>query len=59
MYLTHMALNPDRRSTRDLVQSPQRLHAAVLSAFLPGTADSDRILWRLDQIGRAAWRERV
>ena len=49
MYLTHMALNPDRRSTRDLVQSPQRLHGAVLSAFLPGTADTERILWRLDQ----------
>lgn len=49
MYLTHMALNPDRRSTRDLVQSPQRLHGAVLAAFLPGTAESGRILWRLDQ----------
>ena len=49
MYLTHMALNPERRSTRELVQSPQRLHAAVLSAFVPGTAESGRILWRLDQ----------
>ncbi len=48
MYLTHMALNPERRSTRELVQSPQRLHAAVLSAFVPGTAEAGRILWRLD-----------
>lgn len=48
MYLTHMALNPERRSTRELVQSPQRIHAAVLSAFVPGMADSGRILWRLD-----------
>lgn len=49
MYLTHMPLNPERRSTRDLVQSPQKVHAAVLSAFVPGAADSGRILWRLDQ----------
>ncbi|MFV0534003.1 MAG: type I-E CRISPR-associated protein Cas6/Cse3/CasE [Cumulibacter sp.] len=48
MYLTHMALNPQRRSTRTLVESPQRLHAAVLSSFVPGTANQGRILWRLD-----------
>lgn len=48
MYLTHMPLNPQRRSTRTLVESPQRLHAAVLSAFAPGSADRGRILWRLD-----------
>lgn len=48
MYLTHMALNPQRRSTRTLIESPQRLHAAVLSAFVPGTSDASRILWRLD-----------
>lgn len=48
MYLTHMTLNPERRSTRELVQSPQRMHAAVLSAFVPGTAHTGRILWRLD-----------
>ena len=48
MFLTHMALNPQRRSTRDLVSSPQRLHAAVLSAFVPGTGERGRILWRLD-----------
>lgn len=49
MYLTQMTLNPERRSTRELVSSPQRLHAAVLSAFVPGTSDESRILWRLDQ----------
>lgn len=48
MYLTQMALNPERRSTRELVSSPQRLHAAVLAAFVPGAADLGRILWRLD-----------
>lgn len=48
MYLTHMPLNPDRRSTRDLVMSPQRLHAAVLSAFVPDAQRRGRILWRLD-----------
>ena len=48
MYFTHMPLNPTRRGTRDLVASPQRMHAAVLAGFLPDVADRDRILWRLD-----------
>lgn len=48
MFFTHMPLNPTRRGTRDLVASPQRLHAAVLAGFLPDEADRDRILWRLD-----------
>lgn len=52
MYLTHMPLNPERRSTRELVSSPQRLHAAVLGGFLPGTRDQERILWRLDDDDR-------
>lgn len=52
MYLTHMPLNPDRRSTRELLASPQRLHAAVLSAFVPGTGATGRILWRLDSRAR-------
>ena len=48
MYLTHMALNPGRRSTRELLATPQRVHAAVLTAFVPGTAGLGRILWRVD-----------
>ncbi len=48
MFFTHMPLNPTRRGTRDLVGSPQRLHAAILAGFLPHEADRDRILWRLD-----------
>jgi CRISPR system Cascade subunit CasE len=49
MYLTHMPLNPQRRSTRDLVSSAQRMHAAVLSCFVPGSSAPDRVLWRLDR----------
>lgn len=49
MFLTHCMLNPDRRGTRDLVLSPQRLHAAVLGCFLPGTSHQGRVLWRLDR----------
>ena len=49
MYLTQMPLNPERRSTRDMLSSPQKIHAAVLSAFVPGTAASGRILWRIDR----------
>jgi CRISPR system Cascade subunit CasE len=48
MYLSQMPLNPQRRSTRELVASPQRLHAAVLSGFLPAAAQRGRVLWRLD-----------
>lgn len=49
MYVTHMPLNPQRRSTRDLISSAQRMHAAVLSCFVPGTNDVGRVLWRLDR----------
>lgn len=51
MYLTQMPLNPQRRSTRDLIVSPQRLHAAVLAGFLPGVSQRSRVLWRLDSDG--------
>lgn len=51
MYLTQMPLNPQRRSTRDLVASPQRVHAAVLAGFLPGVSERGRVLWRLDVDG--------
>lgn len=39
MYLTQMPLNPQRRATRELVLSPQRMHAAVLAGFLPGAPE--------------------
>lgn len=48
MYLTQMPLNPQRRATRELVVSPQRMHAAVLAGFLPGAPARGRVLWRLD-----------
>lgn len=52
MYLTRFELNTARRGTRDLLTSPQRMHAAVLNAFpaahRDGT-DDGRVLWRVDQ----------
>lgn len=51
MYLTQMHLNPSRRGTRWLLASPQRMHAAVLSSFPPGSATESpagRVLWRVD-----------
>lgn len=51
MFFTQMPLNPQRRSTRELVVSPQRVHAAVLAGFLPGVASRSRVLWRLDSDG--------
>lgn len=52
MFFSQVTLNPQRRSTRALVASPQRMHAAVLSCFVPGTAERGRILWRLDSPDR-------
>lgn len=52
MYLTQMPLNPQRRTTRELVVSPQRMHAAVLAGFLPGAPERGRVLWRLDSDSR-------
>lgn len=50
MYLSRVFLNPLRRATRDIVASPQRMHAAVLGGFAadPST-DGGRVLWRLDR----------
>ncbi|WP_199441448.1 type I-E CRISPR-associated protein Cas6/Cse3/CasE [Umezawaea beigongshangensis] len=51
MHLTRFEINTARRAARSLLTSPQKLHAAVLSAFpSPGDdAEPDRVLWRLDQ----------
>lgn len=50
MYLTRMFLNPQRRGTRYLLSSPQRMHAAVLAGFPPtATLATGRVLWRLDR----------
>lgn len=52
MFLTRMHLNPARRGTHFLLASPQRLHAAVMCAFPPGTrvdGPEGRVLWRIDR----------
>ncbi|WP_217223160.1 type I-E CRISPR-associated protein Cas6/Cse3/CasE [Streptomyces anulatus] len=49
-HLTRCTLNPAR--AHHLTASPQRLHAAVASAFPPpssGEEPSHRVLWRLDE----------
>lgn len=49
MYLSRFRINGVRRGARHLLQSPQRMHAAVLSAFPPLDAGTERVLWRVDQ----------
>ncbi|PZU03120.1 MAG: hypothetical protein DI619_04760, partial [Francisella sp.] len=51
MFLTQFDINVARRDAMRLLASPERLHAAVLSAFPPGqsTSDDTRTLWRLDR----------
>lgn len=49
MFLTRMQINPRRRGARQLLSSPQALHAAVCSGFTDAAPTSEgRILWRLD-----------
>lgn len=52
MFLSRFEFNTARRQSRELVASPQKLHAAVLAGFPAGrhsdSADG-RLLWRLDQ----------
>lgn len=48
--LTRMYLNPRRRQTVRFLRDPQAMHAAVESAFPPGSEDG-RTLWRLDGDG--------
>lgn len=52
MHLTRFEINPARRAARDLLASPQKLHAAVLAGFptlATAPAGNGRVLWRLDQ----------
>lgn len=56
MHLSRIQLNPQRRRTRWLLSSPQRIHAEVLNTFPdPPTGDRHggaRVLWRLDEEGQ-------
>lgn len=49
--MTRFEINPHRRAARQLLGSPQRVHAAVLAAFPSDlrTPSEGRILWRLDE----------
>lgn len=51
MYLTRMYLNWRRRSAMKLLDSPQRMHAAVASCIPPDAQvpQSGRVLWRVDR----------
>ncbi|MDS2172673.1 type I-E CRISPR-associated protein Cas6/Cse3/CasE [Nesterenkonia sp. CL21] len=51
-WFTTLSLNPRRRKTRQLLGSPQAMHAEVMGAFPPDavTDSADgRVLWRLDE----------
>jgi CRISPR system Cascade subunit CasE len=55
-YLTRFEINTARRAARDLLASPQRVHAAVLAGFPAGRAvtPEGRVLWRIDHHNRQA-----
>lgn len=49
MFLSKIQINPARRGARNLLSSPQTLHAAVLAAFADTRpTEEGRVLWRLD-----------
>ena len=50
MYLSKVKLNPYRRDTVKAIDSPQVIHAAVMSAF-DSCPDRGRVLWRTDRVG--------
>ena len=54
MYLSRLKLNQSRRSTRELLLNPYRLHQAVYRAF-PDKEDSGpgRVLYRVDENKRS------
>lgn len=52
MYLTRVRLNARRRTARDLLASPHRLHGAVLACYpdlVESEPDGSRVLWRTDR----------
>lgn len=54
MYLSRIALNRRRRGAVKLLGSRHAMHAAVMSAFPPGTpteSEAGRVLWRVDRHG--------
>lgn len=56
MFLTRFRLNPARVGSRQLLTSPQSLHAAVMASFAERPdhrGDGPRVLWRLDQRSRS------
>lgn len=49
MYITSIDIDTTRRNAKHLLASPQRMHAAVMNACKPSSAETDgRVLWRLD-----------
>lgn len=55
MYLTRFEINRARRGTRQMLSSPQTMHAAVLSSFPSSDTDAGRVLWRVDASATSMW----
>ena len=52
MYMSRIAINRRRRGGMKLLSSRHAMHAAVMSAFAPGTptqSEAGRVLWRIDR----------
>ncbi len=52
MFMSRLALDPDRRDTQRAMTEPHLLHGAVERAF---TGARERRLWRIDRLGTEYW----
>lgn len=53
-YFTRIAINPQRRASRELLGSPHKIHGAVGACF-PPTHRPSRPLWRVDRTGEGTF----
>lgn len=55
MYLSRLEINTFRRKTMAALDSPQMMHACVMSSFPSASLQNDRVLWRIDRVGAATY----
>lgn len=55
MYLSRVEINPYRRETMKVFDSPQLMHASVMAGFSSFDSTPDRVLWRVDRLGPSVY----
>ncbi|MDR1404634.1 MAG: type I-E CRISPR-associated protein Cas6/Cse3/CasE [Candidatus Methanoplasma sp.] len=55
MYLSRLELNVRRHETMRLMVSPQVMHSAIMASFPSFEGGTDRVLWRVDNLGPSTY----